>query len=51
LHTSSTQNKEDGTHIKITRKKTITREKITIHVIKQKRFNGEFILPATIKPT
>jgi hypothetical protein len=30
LHTNSTQNAENGTHITITRKKIITREKITI---------------------
>jgi hypothetical protein len=28
LHTSSTQNTEDGTHITITRKQTITRKKL-----------------------
>jgi hypothetical protein len=30
LHTNSTQNTEDGTHITITRKKTITRKRIII---------------------
>jgi hypothetical protein len=34
LHTNSTQNTEDGTHITITWKKTIARKKITITIKK-----------------